>query len=114
MLFTSCATIFTSSTQAVVFSGDEGTKVYDMATNARVAEIQSDRYATVLVKKNLSSKQFLAKREGYRTKPLQLESSFNPISLLNILFWPGFIVDLATGQICKWDNTHIVIDLEKD
>lgn len=66
------------------------------------------------IKKAMSDKQLLAKKEGYKTQSLILESSFNTTSLLNLLFWPVFFVDLGTGQMNKWDNTNINIDMEKD
>ncbi|MFV0419181.1 MAG: hypothetical protein ACK5KT_10685 [Dysgonomonas sp.] len=110
----SCATLFTSSRQSITFAGAEGTKIYDAGSNIKLAEIGSDKTATVSVKKNMSDKQLLAKKEGYKTTPLLLESSFNTTSLWNILFWPGFFVDLGTGQMNKWDNTYINIDMEKE
>lgn len=110
----SCATLFTSSRQSITFSGIEGTRIYDAGSNIKLAEIGSDKTATVSVKKNMSDKQLLAKKEGYKTMPFLLESSFNATSLWNILFWPGFIVDFGTGQMNKWDNTYINIDMEKE
>lgn len=114
ILLTSCATLFTNSKQAITFSGIEGTKIYDTATNIKIAEIGSDKTATVSVKKKLSDKQLIAKKEGYKNTPILLESSFNTTSLWNLLFWPGFIVDLGTGQMNKWDNTYVNIDMDKE
>lgn len=113
-LFSSCATLFTPSRQSITFSGIEGTKIYEASTNTKLAEIGTDNTATVSVKKKMSDKQLLAKKEGYKTQSILLESTFNTTSLWNILFWPGFIVDLGTGQMNKWDNTQINIDLEKE
>lgn len=90
-----------------------GTKIYDASTNVKVGEIGEDQTLTIPVKKKMSDKQFLAKRTGYQTTPIMLESSFNTTALWNLLFWPGFIVDLGTGQMNKWDNTYINIDMEK-
>lgn len=114
LLFSSCATIFTSSRQVITFSGMEGTKIYDVSTNIKIAEIGSDKTATASIKKKLSDKILVAKKDGYKNCPLLLESSFNTTSLWNLLFWPGFIVDLGTGQMNKWDNTYISVDLEKE
>ncbi|MDD2437279.1 MAG: hypothetical protein PHG27_04915 [Massilibacteroides sp.] len=114
LLMSSCATIFTSSRQVITFSGQEGTKIYDTSTNIKLAEIGSGKTATASIKKKLSDKQLVAKKDGYKTTPLLLESSFNTTSLWNILFWPGFIVDLGTGQMNKWDNTYIVVEMEKE
>ncbi|MFV0538650.1 MAG: hypothetical protein ACK5M3_14985 [Dysgonomonas sp.] len=114
ILLSSCATIFTPSRQSITFSGLEGTKIFDTSTNIKIAEIGSDKTATVSVKKKMSDKQLIAKKDGYKSSPIILESSFNTTSLWNLLFWPGFIVDLGTGQMNKWDNTYINVELEKD
>lgn len=111
--FSSCATIFTKSRQSITFSGIEGTKIYDASSNVKLAEIGSDKTATVSIKKKMGDKELLAKKDGYKTYPFLLESSFNATTLWNILFWPGFLVDLGTGQMNKWDNTQINIEMEK-
>lgn len=113
LALSSCATLFTGSSQPITFAGPEGTKIFDASTNVKIAEIGSDKTVTVPIKKKLSDKQLVAKKEGYKTVPLMLEGSFNTTSLWNILIPLGFIVDLGTGQIKKWDNTYINIDLEK-
>ena len=40
--------------------------------------------------------------------------TFNNACLWNILFWPGFLVDLGTQKMNKWDNTIINIEMEKE
>ena len=113
LILSSCATLFTGSSQPITFAGPEGTKIFDASTNVKIAEIGSDKTTTVSIKKKISDKQFIAKKEGYKSTPLMLESSFNTTSLWNLLFLPGFVVDLGTGQMNKWENTYINIDLEK-
>jgi hypothetical protein len=113
-LFSSCATLFSSSTQPITFSGLEGTKIFDAASNIKLAEIGAGKTATVNIKKKTGEKQLIAKKEGYKNTPLMLESSFNNTALWNILFLPGFIVDYGTGKINKWDNTLINIEMEKE
>ena len=114
ILFSSCATLFTDSKQSITFTGMEGTKIYDATNNIKLAEIGNDQSATVQIKKKMSDKQLLAKKEGYNTLPFLLESSFNNTALWNILFWPGFIVDLGTGQMNKYDTTTVNIEMEKE
>ena len=114
IVLSSCATLFTPSRQSITISGIEGTKIYDGVTNVKLAAIGSDKSTTIQVKKKMSDKQLLAKKEGYKTLPFLLESSFNSTSLWNLLFWPGFIVDLGTGQMNKWDNTSVNLEQEKD
>lgn len=43
-----------------------------------------------------------------------LETSFNAASLWNILFWPGFLVDLGTSKMFKWENPIVNIELEPE
>lgn len=113
MLFSSCATIFTNSSQNISFSGIPGTKLYDANNNMKLGEIGNDNVANIRIKKKMGEKHILAKKDGYKTTPLVLESKFNTTSLWNILFWPGFFVDLGTGQMNKWETTYVEIDMEK-
>jgi hypothetical protein len=114
LMTSSCATLFSGSSQPITFSGLEGTKIYDAATNMKLAEIGAGKTATVNIKKKVGDKQLLAKKDGYKNTPLILESSFNNTALLNIFFWPGFIVDYGTGKMNKWDNQFINIEMEKE
>lgn len=113
LIFSSCATIFTKSSQDIVFSGMPGTRIYDASTNVKLGEIGEDNVANIKIKKKMNDKTILAKKDGYRTSPLILESKFNTTSLWNILFWPGFLIDLGTGQMNKWETTYVEIEMEK-
>ena len=111
MLLSSCCTLFTPSKQAITFNGENGIKIYD--DGVKIAEIKDNNSTSVYIKKELSSKYLIAKKEGYRPTPLKLDTKFNSVAVINILFWPGFVVDAATGQMCKWDTTNIDIEMEK-
>ena len=111
MMLSSCCTLFTPSKQTITFNGENGIKIYD--DGVRIAEIKDNNTTSVRIKKELSSKYLIAKKEGYRPTPLKLDAKFNSVAVINILFWPGFVVDAATGQMCKWDNTYIDIEMEK-
>ena len=82
-----------------------GTKIYEASTKQKIAEIKEDNSVTVQIKKKREDKQLVAKKEGYQT---------TPFGLWNILFWPGFLVDLGTQKMNKWDNTIINIEMEKE
>lgn len=114
LILSSCATLFTSPKQDITFTGPAGTKIYDASNNLKLAEIGQDQTATVSIKKKMDDKQLIAKKEGYKSTPLVLESAFNTTSLWNILFLPGFLVDFGTGQMNKYDNTIINIELESE
>ena len=111
MLLSSCCTLFTPSKQAITFNGENGIKIYD--DGVKIAEIKDNNTTSVRIKKELSSKYLIAKKEGYRPTPLKLDTKFDAVAVINILFWPGFVVDAATGQMCKWDTTNIDIEMEK-
>ena len=93
-------------------SNCDGTKIYDVETNVKIAEVEKDNMVTTKIKKKLSDKQLIARKEGYAPTPFILETEFNVSTLWNILFWPGFLVDLGTGKMFKWDNTIVNVELE--
>lgn len=46
------------------------------------------------------------RKTGYEEQTKMVNSKFQPVALFNILFWPGFIVDAATGNIVKIDPAN--------
>lgn len=110
----SCCTVFTASKQNVTFMAPNGTKIYDVETNIKIAEVEKDNMVTTKIKKKITDKQLIARKDGYAPTPFILETEFNASSLWNFLFWPGFLVDLGTGKMFKWDNTIINVELEPE
>lgn len=98
----SCMSIFSSTQQPITITGENGTKLYDAANNVKLAEIKEGG-STVI-----------AKKEGYKNTPFVIESAFNAKALWNILFWPGFLIDLGTGKINKYDPVIYNIEMEKE
>ena len=112
-LFTSCMSICSSSKQTITFTAEQGTKLYDAANNVKLAEIKDGNSVAIKLKKNLKDKTIIAKKEGYKDTPFVIESCFNAKSLWNILFWPGFLIDLGTGKINEYDPVIYNIELDK-
>lgn len=110
----SCCTVFTASRQNITFMAPNGTKIYDVETNIKIAEVEKDNMVTAKIKKKLSDKQLIAHKEGFAPTPFILETEFNASTLWNILFWPGFFVDLGTGKMFKWENTIVNVELERE
>lgn len=91
--------------------------------NTRTVSVKSDPPgATILVDNqnygrtpaviNLPSyiyggKSVTLKKPGYEDQTKMVNSKFQPIALLNVLFWPGFLVDAATGNIVKIDPDNL-------
>ncbi|UCD51245.1 MAG: PEGA domain-containing protein [Phycisphaerales bacterium] len=45
-----------------------------------------------------------------QTKTRNLTKSIEPVYWVNILFWPGLIIDLATGKMWEYDPTVYNLD----
>ena len=101
-MLTSCGTLFTSSNQNITFSGNSNSTIYD--GGKVIVRIDDSGSGTAKVRKSLSDKTFIAKKEGYKDTPIELESTLNPVSILNLTNIFGGGIDLATGQ-CMGRNT---------
>ncbi len=69
-LMTSCATVFTRSKQPITFSGIEGIKIYDTATNIKIAEIGSDQTVTVSFQKEAIRQTSCCKKGRLQALPI--------------------------------------------
>ena len=54
------------------------------------------------------------KKEGYHDQTMVVNSKFQPCGLWNLLFFPGFLIDGATGNIVKIDpaQSNLVSNLQ--
>lgn len=52
-------------------------------------------------------------KKGYASFNQPIKTSFQPVGLLNILFWPGFIIDALTGDMMKVETPSIIANLHK-
>lgn len=46
------------------------------------------------------------KKHGYQEQTTMVNSKFQPIALLDIFFWPSFLIDAATGNLVKIDPAN--------
>ena len=67
---------------------------------------------TLQVKRQLTPPRLELKQDGYHPQGIILQNSFNTIAILDIFFWPGFIVDAATGSIMKASVFNYEAELE--
>ena len=51
-------------------------------------------------------------KEGYEPSLQQVQTGFQPVGILNIFFWPGFLVDAVTGDMMKIKNPNIFSPLK--
>ena len=49
--------------------------------------------------------------EGFEPRTFELDKEFNKTSILNIFFWPGFLIDALTGALFKYDKTTYTVNM---
>ena len=101
-----CATIFASGPDVVnINSTPEGARVkldgLRIGKTPMTATVERSSVGIVTLDLN-----------GYEQETAQIRKSFNAVSLVNILFWPGFLVDAVTDNIQKHSTTPIFVELE--
>jgi hypothetical protein len=103
----SCATIFSGTRQTVRIES------YPPGASVEIDGISHGTTpADVPMKKNLNQTSVVLNKDGYQTKTFSPTATFDVVSIINIFFWPGFIVDAVTGAIKKYDPLLYKINLE--
>lgn len=97
-----CASIAGDNTRAVqVNSIPSGANVMidgqDYGTTPAVVTLPSYIYG---------GKTVVVRKQGYRDQAMQVNTNFQPIAILDILFWPSLLVDGATGNLVKIDPAN--------
>lgn len=111
LLMTSCGTLFTPTKQKITFVGLPETSIYDKGK--KLGTIDDEGEATIKVRKQLSDKTLIAKKEGYKNTYVELDAVFNPVSIINLTNVLGWGIDLISGKCCKWDTNFVEIEQEK-
>ena len=109
LLATGCATIAGDNTRDVrVETRPAGATIY----------VDNQRYGVTPAVVTLPSyiyggKLITVKKDGYQEQSMMVNSQFQPVALLDIFFWPTFIIDGVTGNIVKMNtsNRSFVTDL---
>ena len=112
LCLSSCGTLFTPSRQAITFVGTPETKIFD--NSKKLGEIDESGTAIIPIRKKLFNKTLIAKKEGYKNTPIVLESTLNPVSIINLTNLFAWVIDLATEKCCKWDSDVIEFEMEKE
>lgn len=114
MVTSSCASLFTKSSQEVTFKGIPGTTVVNpQKGNTPIAVVGDNGYAKASVKKQLKSLDLVAKRNGYEPMNIQLDTKIQGAFWGNIVLGgiPGMAIDAATGKMMKFKETFFDITL---
>ena len=100
-----CATICGDNTRTLtIHSEPQGAGIY----------VDGQRVGTTPATITLSNyiyggKSVLIKKEGYYDQAMIVPAKFQPCGLWNILFFPGFLIDGATGTFVKIDPAHLTL-----
>ena len=111
LCLSSCVTLFTPSKQPITFMGMPETRIYD--NGKKLGEIAESGTTTIKVRKKLSNKTLIAKKDGYKNTPVTLDATFNPVSIINLTNILAWAIDLGTGKCCKWDTDVVEIEMER-
>jgi len=105
---TGCASIAGNNTRAVkVDSNPSGAAIY----------VDNQQYGVTPAVVTLPNyiyggKGITLKKQGYHEQTMVVNSQFQPIALLDILFWPSFFIDAATGNLVKIDPANLYLNSE--
>ena len=108
VLSTGCATMFTGTTQAVHFpqAADSTTLLTVIsASGAVVARGYTPMVATL--RRGTPHTVTLATAEN-AGESFQVKRTVNGYVFLNLILWPGLVVDLATGSYAKFESPVIL------
>ena len=110
LLLSACGTIFSGTTQNVTINV-RGERVknappayLNIANNQ--FNIEAGNTFSVNLPKSCSPKTIMIEddRNYYRVTNSQINTTFNPVTILNVFFWPGFVIDAVTGAMCRYDD----------
>ena len=108
MLFTSCATLFTGTSEQITID-----------SNVKKATVKFDGVKmgttpfSTKVKKSFDG-MVTVEADGYDDERFQFQKSFNSIAILNLTNIVAWAIDLLTGAINKFDMKGYDIELEEE
>ena len=108
LVSSSCATVFTGTRDDVYFTSDPPGALV-------IVDGRQMGYTpcVVPIRRNLQSNRLVEyELPGYYVKAAPLESEFNWVTVINILWWPGVLIDLATGAVTRaaYDTYFLRLD----
>jgi PEGA domain len=105
----SCATILKGPRQTVFITSEpSGAKVEINGVNYGVTPTE------VSLKKGFDGQTISLSKEGYEKKYVRPEINFDAISVVNVFFWPGFVIDALSGAMMRYSNRGINVNLDPE
>lgn len=104
-----CATVLSGSDEDLTFRSEP--------SGARITIdgiVVGQTPTTVSVDRpGLEDKDVTVDLDGYESRTFELDKEFNTVSILNLFFFPGWIIDAVTGALFKYDKATYTVDLEE-
>ena len=116
---TGCATVFTGTTSNV------NMRVVDSENNELLSHVNCSltdadgmvynlpaNPGSMVISKGKGTLRVDCKKKGYVQQNMGVAQNINGVTFINVLFWPGFIVDAVTGSIHKYP-ANVTIQMKK-
>ena len=119
LFLSSCATVFSGSTSNVrvqaVDTADN--KVLDgvscsLTDGDGIVYPITANPGSAIVSRGKGTLRADCRKEGYVQQNMGVAQTINGITFVNVLFWPGFIVDVVTGAMQKYPS-NVTIQMKK-
>ena len=108
LVFTSCATILSGTSDEITFNSDPGGADI-MLDGLKLGKTP----ATVSIKRpGFGNKEITLKLDGYEDRTFMLQKEFNTMAICNLASWPGWVIDILTGSVMKYSKTNYDLDLD--
>jgi len=109
LLLSGCATLFSGTDDDITF--DSEPQGADVLIDGIV--VGTTPTTVVVDRPGLEETDVTVQLEGYDPLRFELDTEFNNTAILNIFFWPGFVIDVLTGALFKYDKKSYTADLEE-
>ena len=108
LLLSGCASMFGDNDRTIhVTSNPAGVRVFYKGDEVGETPVE------IPVNSTFNPGAISVKKEGYNTRTRQVTTSFQGVGFLNVFFWPGFIVDAATGDMMRINSKNFHFALTK-
>ena len=118
LLLSGCATIFSGTTQSINIKViDNNNNLVDspaclVSDPSGASNTLNSNPGVITVSRGHGVIGIFCKKDGYNQQHVSIGDSFNAVTLIDIIFWPSFFVDAATGAYKKYPS-HYVVSMEK-
>ena len=109
-MLSGCASMFSGKTQNTALETDPEGAACSVKKNGFVVDSVSKTPSGIGIQKSKEDLRITCKKEGFSDSETLMESSVDPVTFVNLLFWPGFIIDASTGAMFEYPE-RIKLDL---